>query len=70
MSLADSEFSTPGIFTMLVIGTVLLLGVEFMEWYGHLILDWAAKFGLEPQTWPGIRELSDYFASMSRTHLP
>lgn len=59
MSLANEEFSTPGIFILLVIGTPLYLGVKFMEWYGHLIVDWCAKFGIDATQLPGIVQLTE-----------
>lgn len=61
MSLATDEFSTPGIFIMLVIGTPLLLGAWFVEWYGQLIVDWCAKFGIDATQLPGIVQLTEYF---------
>lgn len=70
MSLATDEFSTPGIFVMLVIGTFLFLGIEFLDWYGHLIVDWADKFGIDVYALPGIRELTEYFKGVGASHLP
>lgn len=70
MSLATDEFSTPGIFMMLVIGSVLYFGVAGIEWYGQLIVDWFDKIGVDARTLPGVRELTEYFSSVGRSHLP
>lgn len=67
MSIATSEYSTPGIFFLLVVGTFLLLGVEFMDWYGHLIVDWGNNLGVDVYSLPGIRELTEFFKNAAHT---
>lgn len=68
MSLATDEFSTPGIFAMLVIGGFIYLGMIGIEWYGQLIVDLFDKIGVDVYTLPGVRELTEYFKGAA--HLP